>query len=140
MKIELARLADGQEENFFQEWDAKKLDIDIEGLEFKGLLSVKVFAKRESGIINVKARISAPIELTCARCLDRFDSFCDKNFRLIYPVDLTKDDIFLDDSIRQELILSYPQKILCRPDCCGLCLRCGSNLNRDVCVCGKKED
>ncbi|MFH1691491.1 MAG: DUF177 domain-containing protein [Candidatus Omnitrophota bacterium] len=140
MKIQLARLSDGQEVDFFQEWDPKKLEIDIEGLEFKGLLNIKVFAKRDSGIVNVHVHIGAPVELTCARCLDKFDGFCDKSFRLIYSVDLAKEDIVLDDNIRQELILSYPQKILCRHDCRGLCSRCGSNLNRSVCKCKTKED
>lgn len=136
MKIELSRFRDGQEVEFFEDWDVKKQEIDISGLEFKGFLKVQVHAKRECGIVEVKVNIKAPVELTCARCLDKAVSFCNKDFKLIYSVDLAGEVIVLDDDIRQELILDYPQKILCCTDCRGLCPRCGVNLNKGKCNCG----
>ena len=44
--------------------------------------------------------------------------------------------IDLDQDIREEIILDYPIKPLCRPDCKGLCPRCGKNLNEGGCSCG----
>jgi uncharacterized protein len=32
---------------------------------------------------------------------------------------------------RDALVLALPEKILCRPDCAGLCTVCGKDLNRD---------
>ena len=44
-------------------------------------------------------------------------------------------------SITQEvldlLLLSIPQKILCKKDCKGLCSKCGVNLNQTTCQCKK---
>jgi uncharacterized protein len=39
------------------------------------------------------------------------------------------------DEVRQSLLLALPVKPLCRPDCRGLCTRCGKNLNAGACGC-----
>jgi uncharacterized protein len=38
-----------------------------------------------------------------------------------------------------ELLLNWPHKTLCRPDCKGLCSRCGKNLNEGSCGCEDPE-
>ena len=43
--------------------------------------------------------------------------------------------IDLTETIRELLILSEPMKVLCRPDCAGLCPQCGANLNEGACSC-----
>lgn len=35
----------------------------------------------------------------------------------------------------EEFILALPEKILCAPDCKGLCRSCGQNLNAGACAC-----
>jgi uncharacterized protein len=46
----------------------------------------------------------------------------------------------LDEHVREELILAYPAKILCRDDCRGLCLKCGADLNDGVCMCKRNQE
>jgi uncharacterized protein len=41
----------------------------------------------------------------------------------------------LSEVIRQGLWLAIPMEILCRPDCAGLCPRCGGNRNLGECNC-----
>jgi uncharacterized protein len=50
------------------------------------------------------------------------------------------DDV-LDPSeaIRQNVILAIPPKILCGPECRGLCPRCGADLNAGPCGCKPEE-
>jgi uncharacterized protein len=43
--------------------------------------------------------------------------------------------IDLTETIRETLILSEPMKVLCRPDCKGLCPQCGADLNEGPCSC-----
>jgi uncharacterized protein len=43
-------------------------------------------------------------------------------------IDLTK-------TVRETLVLSEPMRVLCRPDCKGLCPQCGANLNEGPCSC-----
>lgn len=40
---------------------------------------------------------------------------------------------------RDAVVLSLPDKILCRDDCAGLCAGCGADLNREACSCAPAE-
>ena len=46
----------------------------------------------------------------------------------------------LDEFITEEINLFLPSKILCKPDCKGLCYKCGKNLNLGDCGCKKDVD
>lgn len=41
--------------------------------------------------------------------------------------------------LRDALVDSLPDTILCRPDCAGLCGGCGVDLNHDRCRCAEPE-
>jgi uncharacterized protein len=41
----------------------------------------------------------------------------------------------LGEAIRQNVLATAPLQPLCRPDCAGLCARCGQNLNEQACAC-----
>lgn len=40
---------------------------------------------------------------------------------------------------RDAVALALPDRILCHPDCAGLCAGCGANLNREPCRCPPPE-
>lgn len=44
---------------------------------------------------------------------------------------LTDDRLDVSGWARDSLVLALPDKILCRPDCTGLCTVCGKNLNEE---------
>ena len=58
-------------------------------------------------------------------------------------VEMTGLSCILDDKYilrniifsREEIILGYPVKFLCKIDCLGLCPKCGQNLNEKKCDC-----
>lgn len=37
--------------------------------------------------------------------------------------------------IKSEILMNLPDKVLCRPDCKGICRQCGQNLNEGTCGC-----
>lgn len=41
----------------------------------------------------------------------------------------------VDDLIMDECFMNLPVKVLCRPDCKGICMRCGKDLNAGECGC-----
>ena len=43
----------------------------------------------------------------------------------------------IDQMIRDELLLNWPTKVLCKEDCKGLCPICGQNLNQQECGCNR---
>jgi len=48
-------------------------------------------------------------------------------------------DLELAEAVREEVILSQSPFALCKPDCRGLCPRCGRNLNEESCQCSTEE-
>lgn len=57
-----------------------------------------------------------------------------------YP--LPGDAVVVDvtPAVREELMLAVPRFALCRPDCRGLCPRCGQDLNAGPCGCAPEPD
>jgi uncharacterized protein len=55
------------------------------------------------------------------------------------PYDPQAGELDLADLVREELVLSAPAWPVCRPDCRGLCPRCGADLNESVCTCVRDE-
>ena len=49
------------------------------------------------------------------------------------------DGLVLEDVLREQVLLSLPEKTLCRADCKGLCPGCGRNLNTEQCSCESTE-
>jgi uncharacterized protein len=94
-------------------------------------------------------------QVPCARCVDPVAIPLEAEFDLIFrPVaadseaterSITapeteigyyqKDGLLLEDVLREQVLLSLPVKTLCKPDCKGLCPRCGENRNSQACSC-----
>jgi uncharacterized protein len=114
---------------------------------------VEVEADRSGDQITVHGTVVTGLEEECARCLTRLRAPLDFGFDLHadragtggkLERALTEDDyvIFhdgrsldLDEEVREAALLARPMAALCRPDCRGLCLRCGADLNEGPCGC-----
>ncbi len=48
---------------------------------------------------------------------------------------LDEYNLDLDLLVNDEIILDFPMKVLCNDDCKGLCINCGTNLNKGSCNC-----
>ena len=81
---------------------------------------------------------------TCSRCLSPVSVDRNETLSEVYgteaelPEDVLPyngEYIDLTETIRETLILSEPMRVLCRPDCKGLCPQCGANLNDGPCSC-----
>ena len=46
----------------------------------------------------------------------------------------------LDEILTTAFVLNMDSKLLCKPDCKGLCFRCGKNLNEGDCDCRPETD
>lgn len=115
------------------------LDLETEIIKFRSALKIKAQVSRITNAVTVHVSLSALIYLTCSRCVNDFETDFKKNIELNYPVDNLEPIIDLDPDIREEIILDYPIKPLCRPDCKGLCPKCGKNLNEGGCTCGSTK-
>jgi len=105
--------------------------------------------------IRLRGRLSAELELQCARCLEPVPQGVERDFELLYRplgADAGRDElsvtdaeaeigyyqgdgILLEDVLREQVLLALPLKTTCRVDCKGLCPQCGKNLNQEQCSC-----
>ena len=114
---------------------------------------------RERGGISFAGDIETGATLRCSRCLETYDLPLSLHFDLLYTTDpetVDGDDGRIDDEsaslalydgsridltalLREQVYLGLPLKPLCRPDCRGLCPRCGANLNAGACGCPEER-
>jgi uncharacterized protein len=110
--------------------------------------------------IRLRGRLSAGLELQCARCLDPVPQDVKREFDLLYRplgADAGKDELSvtdaeaeigyyqgeglaLEDVLREQILLALPLKVTCRADCKGLCPQCGKNLNQEQCSCSTEVE
>ena len=136
-------------------------EINYRGAEFRqlGPLKVGAVAELEGSEIRVRGHLEGKLEASCDRCLSRVEIQVDRDFDLFYrPIkDIARDEeieipydeldvgfysgegIPLIDLVTEQVILSRPMKVVCGPDCRGLCPVCGVNLNLEGCQCATPQ-
>jgi uncharacterized protein len=100
-----------------------------------------------------KASIEGKMELTfamsCDRCLKSVNQKVTLDFmRTVEGPDEYKEDaqddeqnfmegyqLNVDGLIKNECFMDLPMKVLCKPDCKGICMKCGKDLNAEACDC-----
>ncbi len=135
MKIDVVRLKEGATENFQESLVPSQFDLDTTEVKYKGNINISTDAKKEMMVVSTKTHLNATAEFICSRCLKEFERVVEKNFAIQYPLDKSEQFIDIWQDIRQEVILSYPVKFLCKPDCRGICPGCGQDLNSGECNC-----
>jgi len=134
MKIDVARIP-------LEGWSlrenvtSRELDLDTELVRFSGPLMIDAEISSITNAVTVRLQVSGRMQACCSRCLDDYPVDFKKEIDLNYPVDRSVRTIDLDPDIREEIMLDYPLKPLCRQDCKGLCSGCGVNLNQETCKC-----
>ena len=96
---------------------------------------------------------SGPLEgtmtLTCARCLKTFEEAFRVDVHELFAAGARPEDdeyplvegtIDLEPMIRDAVVPTMPFAPLCRPDCLGLCPRCGGDRNLGECRCPPEAD
>ncbi|MDD5120810.1 MAG: DUF177 domain-containing protein [Candidatus Omnitrophica bacterium] len=119
-----------------EEASAKELDLETDLIRFRTPLKLNAHVFLITNALTVELNIRAVLFSNCSRCLEEFEWKINKDTQLNYS--LGSRDVFIDlsDDIREEVILDYPIKPLCRSNCKGLCVQCGKNKNQGGCNCG----
>ena len=115
------------------------LDLDTDIIRFLGPVNIKANITKVADVVIVNLTLKALMSVSCSRCLNEFSIDLNKSLKLNYPVDSSVQTIDLGSDIREEIILDYPVRFLCNPNCKGLCLKCGQNLNQSRCSCEGKR-
>ncbi len=116
--------------------DPKSLSLSTkeQGINFLNSVSAEAVISKTDSEVFVDVVLEADIEYTCSRCLAKIKDVFKKKFNVNHEVN-PGDILEIEEDIRQEMILGYPMKVVCKSDCKGLCANCGQNLNVAKCEC-----
>ena len=129
---------------------------DFDDDRFAGDAKVVGEITDEGGYMHLNLSATIPYKTECARCLAPMEGdFSVELERTVATKEtLTREQLEenvdefaviengkldLDETVREELLLSFPMRFLCREDCPGLCPKCGKPLSDGPCGCDLKE-
>lgn len=113
-----------------------ELELEEEFIKFRQPVMVKADIFKIANAVTIDLFLSASIYTVCSRCLDEVKIDLNKKQKLNYQITGLNQAIDLNPEIREEIILDYPIKPLCKSDCKGLCPKCGEKLKEGGCSCG----
>ena len=151
---QLLKAPTGAERRYDLSEEVRNLDPDLEPIS---PLAGSIKLMRTSQGILVTGRLRTTLQMACHRCLEpavgEVELDLEEEFHPLthfgvasldevpeeeYDEALLIDEhhvLDLTEVLRQGLWLSAPMDTLCRPDCAGLCPRCGGNRNLGECLC-----
>lgn len=135
----------GYMHQFPLEYHTAELADDLILENFKSLVTID---RTQQGLV-VLGHFSGDTTLECVRCLKEFGYSLQSDFTDLYAFankSVEDTDLIMPESgyidfapvFREYALLEYPIKALCKPDCKGLCIECGQDLNEKDC--GHSQD
>ena len=109
--------------------------------------------RNTAGVLVMTGTIRTRIHGVCDRCAGEFSRDVEIPIDVVLVQELANEEnedewVFplegdtadLDDIVRNVFVLNMDSKLLCKPDCKGMCCKCGKNLNQGPCSCQKELD
>lgn len=138
------------------EFDFRLPPIPVDSAEMTGDIHAAGTVTDQAGYMHLELTASVDYRAECARCLEPVigsysvslertaaarESLSEK--LLEENVDeyavIENGSLNLDELIREELLLCFPMRFFCSPDCPGLCQICGKPLRLGTCGCPERE-
>ena len=109
--------------------------------------------RNTAGVLELTCELSTTLHGVCDRCAGEFTRAVQIPVHAVLvseeELEQAEDEwVFgihdgcadLTDIITTAFVLNMDSQLLCRPDCKGVCFRCGKNLNEGPCGCKKELD
>ena len=126
------------------DYDPSEMDVEIEESEtappvkFLTPINIKADITLADKELIVNSVLRYKLKAVCSRCLEEFELSFEKKHIFTYDV-RNLDAVDITDNVREEIILDYPLKPLCKEECRGICIKCKVNLNIEECRCGNEK-
>ena len=116
------------------------LNPDLDLKDFSGMVHI---SRTPQGLL-CEGKFRGVLSSECVRCLELFDLQMDIEFEEVFAYKshtFTESGLYVPEDgnidlgpvVREYMITASPIKPLCKPDCQGLCVVCGENLNLVTC-------
>lgn len=130
----------GTNRDFSFDFPVVQLSPDFELTDFTGTAHI---SRTPQGLL-VEANFTGNLAQECVRCLEEYQQSLSTQYAELFAFRFRRNaeaeqyipedgHINLAPLTRDYLMLELPIKPICRPDCKGLCLYCGINLNETLC-------
>lgn len=158
MRIELVNLEHGRAD-FAHVYQPDELGPFDERVNLVEPVTVNGKVRLAGAEVFVNGHIETRAQVECDRCLKLVDIPVKADFDLQYitgaeyessaAVELTEEalsvsvfdgeTIDVDEIVKEQILLAVPTRMLCQPDCKGICHVCGIDKNTSGCECETKE-
>jgi len=130
---------------------AFSVPVDLEAglVKLDGDLAIDLVLEAIEGGVLVRGEMSGAYTGSCRRCLKPVSGTFDVKGSEIYRPEtevweegyvVRDSNVDLEPMIRDTVGLALPINPLCRPECAGICPRCGADLNEGPCDCAAPTD
>lgn len=156
MRIDVADLKRSPGENIHLELESPlpALEVDGEKVSFEGPARASLDISNTGKGLLVEGQVGGRLKVNCARCLEPFllpvETFFSETY---YPegseevnqeereewIPFSGDILDITSEVLKSILMGLPMKLVCQPDCRGLCPRCGQNLNIAPCGCDRED-
>src|SRR5690606_37971429 len=124
------------------------------GLTLRGQFHVRLEARATAGGVFVDGRLDGEVVRECRRCLEpvvvpiseevalHFRTGLDPveaEFEEVYAIPERSRELDLAGPVREHLLLTVPEYVVCRESCRGFCPRCGAEQTERSCGCAAIE-
>ena len=151
MLLALKKLFTGEAASVPFDYSLDLSDTEIDGVRpFRSPIRVTGQAAGNSEGVTLSMTAVFDYCVPCDRCAEPIESKKEYHFDHELVLELhhednddyilvEQDDLDLDELVRADILLELPTKNLCKPDCKGLCPKCGTNLNSGSCECDTRQ-
>ncbi|MCM1415204.1 MAG: DUF177 domain-containing protein [bacterium] len=152
MFLNLTEVLTNEENSVSMQAETQITELSVGGETYSGhaLSPVSfVFTNTGKGKARIDAEAAFVFTAACDRCLKPVEQEITLAFgREVWAPEASTDPsvyeeqpfmdgftLDADDLLIGEIVTSWPMKILCKPDCKGICPTCGRDLNTGTCDC-----
>lgn len=122
------------------EYVVKPEEIGVAGEDFiepENPIKVVADLKKADNFVLGELAVTFICENHCARCLERLSREITAHYEVDMEFKPGDEWIDLGARVREEMLMGYFPRVLCREDCKGICPGCGVDLNTEQCECNK---
>lgn len=154
MFIDLTEVLTSENKTLTMQTEPDMTEIAVGGEVFEILEMSPVyltFTNIAKGRAAIEGQAVIKLAMNCDRCLEpveeklvlQFSGKVHEPGMVLETMEDEDDDqrfmegyqLNIEDLLNNEIIINWPRKILCKPDCKGICMKCGRNLNTGTCEC-----